>query len=98
MFRGVIVERGDAEAVFSSPLHPYTRALLEAARFVPPEERDIGDAAAEAGEAETPEGSCRFSERCPLAAEVCRAAEPALAEVACGHAVACYLHYPPRGA
>ena len=34
MHRGVIVEQGDTEAVFTNPSHPYTRSLLAA---VPPE-------------------------------------------------------------
>jgi peptide/nickel transport system ATP-binding protein len=34
MHRGVIVEQGATEAVFSAPAHPYTRSLLDA---VPPE-------------------------------------------------------------
>jgi peptide/nickel transport system ATP-binding protein len=37
MSGGEIVEEGDTEAVFSTPRHPYTRALLEA---VPPESAD----------------------------------------------------------
>ena len=34
MYRGEIVEQGETEAVFASPQHPYTRALLAA---VPPD-------------------------------------------------------------
>jgi len=30
MYRGRIVEMGDAPAIFSGPAHPYTRALLSA--------------------------------------------------------------------
>ena len=37
MSGGEIVEEGDTEAVFSTPRHPYTKALLEA---VPPESAD----------------------------------------------------------
>jgi len=33
---------------------------------------------------------CRFAERCPLADAGCRAAEPALEEIAPGHLAACF--------
>jgi oligopeptide/dipeptide ABC transporter ATP-binding protein len=98
MYRGTIVERGRAEAVFAAPLHPYTQALLAAARFVSPEERDASDAAAEAEEAASPAAGCRFAGRCPFAEKVCREVEPALDDVAPDHAVACHLHRPPSGA
>jgi oligopeptide/dipeptide ABC transporter ATP-binding protein len=35
MYRGEVVERGETEAVFAAPSHPYTRALLAA---VPPDD------------------------------------------------------------
>jgi len=98
MYRGTIVERGRAEAVFAAPLHPYTQALLAAARFVSPEERDASDAAAEAEEAASPATGCRFAGRCPFAEKVCREVEPTLDDVASDHAVACHLHRPPSGA
>lgn len=97
MYRGAIVERGDAEAVFGTPLHPYTQALLAAARFVAPGERDTNDAAVEVVEAAAEVG-CRFAGRCPFADTACRAVEPVLAELEPTHAVACHLHRPPLGA
>ena len=40
MHRGEIVETGVTETVFSHPVHPYTRALLDAVRPIPIEETD----------------------------------------------------------
>jgi len=94
MYRGLIVEQGEAERVFSAPLHPYTQALLDAARFVLPEERDACEVAVEAEEVAAPVSGCRFHGRCPLASTICRSTEPRLAKVAQDHAVACHLHPP----
>jgi len=46
MKSGVIVEKGETEAVFAAPAHSYTRQLIEAAPVIPPEwltgKRDAG--------------------------------------------------------
>ena len=71
MYRGSIVEQGDAESLYNDPLHPYTRMLLSA---IP--EIEQADELAEYGFKETrrepAEGGCDFYHRCPYAAEACR--------------------------
>src|SRR5262245_5732264 len=93
MFQGAIVEQGDCDAVFSTPLHPYTQALFEAARFImpgTPQPAELDEAADPAA----PSGSqgCRFAGRCPLAMPICSTTAPVLTDTAAGHAVACHLH------
>jgi oligopeptide/dipeptide ABC transporter ATP-binding protein len=93
MYRGAIVEQGLSEAVFGAPLHPYTLALFEAARFLPPgtAPADVPEEAPADDDAAAPPG-CRFIGRCPLAMPICSSARPLLLPVAPGHAVACHLH------
>src|SRR5262249_51994673 len=71
MYLGKIVEEADTAEIFSKPLHPYTRALLEAIPSTRPGERPAvhvsGDAPAVA---EAPSG-CPFNPRCPIAVEQC---------------------------
>jgi peptide/nickel transport system permease protein len=75
MYAGQVVERGDTEAVFARPLHPYTRALLAA---VPEgDEKPAGIPGVVPPPHALPPG-CRFAPRCPHAAAVCDAAVPAL--------------------
>jgi oligopeptide/dipeptide ABC transporter ATP-binding protein len=93
MYQGAIVEHGDSEGVFNAPLHPYTRALFEAARFVMPgsAQPEQLDDVIETG-IQLPGQGCRFVGRCPHAMPICRTKEPVLVDAAAGHAVACHLH------
>jgi oligopeptide/dipeptide ABC transporter ATP-binding protein len=89
MYLGRIVEAGPTKEVLRQPLHPYTKALLNASpRFFAPIAETL------AGEIPSPidlPPGCRFAGRCPRAAEDCRAHEPPLGaahderEVACLH-------------
>jgi peptide/nickel transport system ATP-binding protein len=90
MYAARIVEQGTADDIFLRPRHPYTLGLM---RSVPRLDRPRG------ARLETIEGlppnllappaGCRFAPRCPHRIEPC-AQDPALAEVAAGHAAACW--------
>ena len=92
MYLGNIVELASTEELFSSPLHPYTRALLEAVPTpdpkAPRKTRPVGDVSVES----PPDPGCRFTPRCPHANEACRSAVPRLTETAPGHWVKCFLY------
>jgi oligopeptide/dipeptide ABC transporter ATP-binding protein len=93
MYAGRIVESGPVATVFSDPQHPYTKRLLDT---LPVIGADRGLAPPSPGPppdpGEPPPG-CRFHPRCPYAADVCRADDPALRTIAEGHAAAC--HFAP---
>ncbi len=92
MYLGRLVETGPVEAVFSHPLHPYTRALLAAVPVPDPEAR--GERILLEGETPSPIDlpvGCRFHTRCPLVEAVCRNEEPALREMGGGRRAACHL-------
>ncbi|BEQ15720.1 ABC transporter ATP-binding protein [Desulfoferula mesophila] len=94
MYTGRLVEDAPVVELFDHPLHPYTRGLLAClpARSPRPGQKlpTIGGIVPPLGD--LPPG-CAFSDRCPEAFDKCRQAEPALVEVAPGHAVRCYLHH-----
>ncbi len=90
MFRGRLVEVAPKRALFGDPRHPYTRLLLAAIPRPDPRGRSTASVDAPAlGGAETP-GGCAFRGRCPFAAEICAAVDPALAAIGPGHEAACH--------
>ncbi|MBO5056720.1 MAG: ABC transporter ATP-binding protein [Lachnospiraceae bacterium] len=93
MYLGKIVETGEAREIFNNPVHPYTRALLNAVPVPDPEEKGIkrGLLQGEIGSSTNPPQGCRFHPRCPYATEICRQKEPQLQEtaVSSGHFAAC---------
>jgi len=91
MYLGKIVEMANADDLFKSPKHPYTKALLSA---VLSEDSAQAEIVLE-GEIPSPmaiPGGCRFRTRCWKAKERCAREEPAFEEKARGHRAAC--HFP----
>ena len=91
MYLGRIVELADKRALFSTPLHPYTEALLAAAPVPDPARRKAKRAILQ-GDVPSPmnpPSGCRFHTRCLYATGECKLTDPPLVEVAPGHHVAC---------
>jgi peptide/nickel transport system ATP-binding protein len=84
MYLGRIVERGEADALFRAPRHPYTRALL--ASVLTPEPGlgvpDVGLGDILPDPANIPPG-CRFHPRCPVAEPRCATDAPQRGAVEC---------------
>ena len=94
MYLGRIVELASSQALYSTPLHPYTQALLSAVPMHDPKmERKrkgtilVGDVPSPAN----PPSGCHFSTRCPSAEDRCFKDHPEWREVSQGHQVACHL-------
>ncbi|MBP1912404.1 ABC transporter ATP-binding protein [Thermococcus stetteri] len=95
MYAGKLVEFGTVEQIIENPMHPYTKALIEAV----PDLWKEGKVKAIPGyppDLRNPPAGCRFHPRCPFArAGVCDTEEPEFREVEKGHYVAC--HFPGGG-
>ena len=92
MYLGKIVEIAARAALFETPKHPYTEALLAAVPVSHPRARRArtvltGDVPSPIN----PPPGCRFHTRCPIAVARCRQEEPPLVVDASGHGVACHL-------
>ena len=92
MYLGEIVELADRVALFRSPLHPYTEALLAAVPVPDPEfRRQRAILGGEVPSPVNPPTGCRFHTRCPYVMERCRIEAPRFREVTPGHYAACHL-------
>ncbi|RPJ00164.1 MAG: ABC transporter ATP-binding protein, partial [Deltaproteobacteria bacterium] len=95
MYTGKVVEEAGTEALFESPLHPYTQGLLHSIPWIG---RKL-----EAGRKELQEiagivpsifdlpRGCSFGPRCSKATDICERAAPELIEIEPGHKVRCWL-------
>jgi len=90
MYAGDIVETAPTRKLFEEPKHPYTLGLLKSVPKIYGEiSRGIEGAIPDYY---NPPQGCRFHPRCPHTMAVCKQETPALAEIATGHQVACYLY------
>ncbi len=90
MYLGRIVELGPADAIFDSPGHPYTQALISA---IPVPDPDAARAriilGGEIPSPAAPPSGCVFRTRCGHAIAACAAQVPPLREHTPGHWSAC---------
>ncbi|MCX7889460.1 MAG: ATP-binding cassette domain-containing protein [Rhodobacteraceae bacterium] len=93
MCLGRVVEKAPRDAFYERPLHPYSRALMEAVPEPDPrrEKGRIGTALpGELPSALRPPPGCVFASRCPRAAAICRTERPALRDFG-GRLAACHF-------
>ena len=94
MYLGQVVETAPRDAIYARPLHPYTRALMQAAPRPDPR-RERGRLQApipgEVPSSAAPPPGCRFHPRCPLARPVCSTTARALRLIAPQHSSACHF-------
>jgi peptide/nickel transport system ATP-binding protein len=92
MYLGRVMETADRDALYADPLHPYTKALLDAAPVPDPVVERMRAPRALRGELPSPlrpPTGCVFHTRCPLAGPECREQVPQLREIRPGHMAAC---------
>lgn len=92
MYAGSIVETGLTKNVFSNPLHPYSKGLIEAV----PRLSGAGIGKGVGGHIPdylNPPLGCRFYPRCPRALEICKVKKAPLVRVESDHKVACFLYH-----
>jgi oligopeptide/dipeptide ABC transporter ATP-binding protein len=96
MYLGKIVELSKTRDLFENPMHPYTKALLDAVPIPDPTNTKVRTPLSGSipSSINLPSG-CRFRTRCPYVMDVCSKIEPNLDEVGEKHFVSCHL-YPRK--
>ena len=92
MYMGQVIELATSDELFRNPVHPYTRALLNAIPTIDLSRRNREKVTlkGEVSSPINPEPGCRFAKRCPYASEKCKQ-DPVLKEIAPGHFATCTL-------
>jgi oligopeptide/dipeptide ABC transporter ATP-binding protein len=94
MYLGMIVEQGDAAALFSRPQHPYSSGLLSSV-LLPHPNLVMESAVSLKGEIPSPidlPAGCFLASRCPFVMDRCRGEMPPAEMVGPGHTVHCFRH------
>lgn len=93
LYLGRVVETGPSAALFERPLHPYTRALIDAVPEPDPTTERARSRVSLRGELPSPidrPSGCVFRTRCPAAKPICAEQRPALESLEQGRQVACH--------
>ncbi|MFP4589536.1 MAG: ABC transporter ATP-binding protein [Candidatus Acetothermia bacterium] len=97
MYLGKIVEAAPTENIFTSPKHPYTRALLSAIPVISESEKEFKpEEITLKGDVPSPTEVppyCSFYSRCPKKMEKCRQDSPELRNLNDSQSVRCFLYY-----
>ena len=100
MYLGKIVEMADRDALFDSPRHPYTQALLSAVPVADPaieSHRPQQLIVGEVPSVRNPPSGCRFHPRCVQAMAHCSQTAPELEANQQGHLTSCHLYGSAEG-
>jgi len=97
MYLGKVAEIADYKAIYATPKHPYTEALLSAVPVPNPDRKHKrillgGDVPSPAN---VPTG-CYFHPRCPKVMPECKTVAPLLRDTGDGHFVSCLLYPESR--
>jgi len=90
MYLGKLVEIADVKTLFSRPVHPYTRMLLDAIPDLEMSGRPRTPVAGEVPNPIDPPSGCTFHPRCPFANDRCKAEAPRAIRAKTGAMVACH--------
>ncbi len=91
MYAGKIVEEGGVEEIFVTPLHPYTKALLESTPRVDVEGKDIKSIPGSPPNLQRLPQGCSFASRCASVMDVCRQMQPELRRYKGGRRSCCFV-------
>ncbi len=81
LYLGSLVEEAPRDTLFSTPKHPYTRMLFDAAPRMDGFGREVDPPKGEIPDPINPPSGCTFHPRCPLAVDRCRTERPEMRRI-----------------
>lgn len=93
MYLGQVVEMCNSDELFNRPLHPYTRALIDAVPDIDPKKKTLVPISGEPGDPSKVYPGCSFYSRCKYATDVCATVPPVLVDYPANgkeHLVSCH--------
>ncbi len=91
MYAGEIVEQGDVFQIFENPMHPYTRLLMKALPRKTKFEGRLQTIDGAVPRLTDVKPGCRFTNRCPLAKDICFNVDPQTRNVSKDHFFRCHF-------
>ncbi|HEX9960026.1 MAG TPA: ABC transporter ATP-binding protein [Pyrinomonadaceae bacterium] len=91
MYAGKIVENAPVKAIFSSPQHPYTRALVASIPRLGEQPERLRTIEGSPPRPQENYAGCSFYERCSYRIAVCAEKQPVLDEISAGQLIACWI-------
>lgn len=94
MYLGSLVETASSKALYSNPLHPYTKALLSSIPIPDPDMAKSSERIVLEGDVPSPvnpPSGCKFRTRCRYAMDICSEEVPVFREIDKGHFAACHI-------
>jgi oligopeptide transport system ATP-binding protein len=93
LYLGKVMEIAARDAIYKTPLHPYTQALIAAVPVPDPDKERAKPRIVIQGDLPSPlypPSGCVFRTRCPKATHLCSQTPPVLERVDAAHEVACH--------
>ncbi|WP_391204139.1 ABC transporter ATP-binding protein [Psychrobacillus sp. L4] len=94
MYAGEIVESGNVQTIFKSPMHPYTRGLMESIPKLGEKAKMLNPIEGSPPDLHKDITGCPFAERCKNKTDFCSLEAPKLRKLDDGHLVSC--HYAEK--
>lgn len=94
MYAGSIAEIADVKSIFSNPLHPYTKGLIQSIPIPGQRKEELVVIPGKLPDPVSPPSGCRFRTRCAFAFDRCTTEVPKPIQWVPGHYVACHLYGP----
>jgi peptide/nickel transport system ATP-binding protein len=91
MYAGKVMELANTKQLFKHPLHPYTKALIDAFPNIQGERKQLKGLSGNTPDLLNPLKGCQFHPRCAYAEDICQVQEPPLDEVQPQRFGACHL-------